>query len=322
MQQVPPAGIIDQMGSRSSVNRRGCGEGDTSAIRAAARSRDRKSWSRRGAAHLGLPVFRRSSPQAAVSSIGFPLCRSVTERIPGSCWPPGSAPSAGRDAPPWRKPGRWIVAVRAGRLRAHHLAADQRALLRFGAQSGRPMRRGCALPVALGRDTYLLEGPPDWSPADVQSKLKGFGSSLRVEPDFLVWTQDVPTIPLTPSSGACTTRDRPAAHRMRISMPGSLEHPPRFARHGGGGHRHRRGLHAPRSGGQHLDQSRRGPGNGQDDDGNGYVDDIHGWDFANGDASRWTTSSTARTWPGPSPPRQQCPWASVGVNLETRKSWR
>src|SRR5262249_23738821 len=26
------------------------------------------------------------------------------------------------------------------------------------------------------------------------------------------------------------------------------------------------------------------PGNGIDDDGNGYVDDVHGWDFANDDA--------------------------------------
>ncbi len=29
------------------------------------------------------------------------------------------------------------------------------------------------------------------------------------------------------------------------------------------------------------------PGNGIDDDGDGYVDDVHGWDFANGDSDPW-----------------------------------
>ena len=40
--------------------------------------------------------------------------------------------------------------------------------------------------------------------------------------------------------------------------------------------------------------------NGIDDDGNGYVDDVHGWDFVDNDGTPWTTTATARTSPAPS----------------------
>lgn len=44
------------------------------------------------------------------------------------------------------------------------------------------------------------------------------------------------------------------------------------------------------------------PGNGVDDDRDGVVDDVHGWDFVDGDASPTTTTSTARTSPASSRP--------------------
>ncbi len=47
-------------------------------------------------------------------------------------------------------------------------------------------------------------------------------------------------------------------------------------------------------------------GNGIDDDRDGYVDDVHGWDFYNGDDSvfdhREARTTTAPTCPAPSPP--------------------
>lgn len=39
------------------------------------------------------------------------------------------------------------------------------------------------------------------------------------------------------------------------------------------------------------------PGNGKDDDGNGYVDDVHGWDFYNGDKSVCSYSNEGRANP-------------------------
>ena len=47
--------------------------------------------------------------------------------------------------------------------------------------------------------------------------------------------------------------------------------------------RHRRRLHPPRPRIQDMDQSRRDPSNGIDDDHNGFVDDTMGWDFVNWD---------------------------------------
>ncbi len=47
---------------------------------------------------------------------------------------------------------------------------------------------------------------------------------------------------------------------------------------------------------------------GVDDDGNGYIDDVHGWDFVDddGDVSRkanaWAGPATARSWRASSPP--------------------
>ena len=43
------------------------------------------------------------------------------------------------------------------------------------------------------------------------------------------------------------------------------------------------------------------PGNSLDDDNNGFVDDIHGYDFVTTTAVRWTTTATDRTARGPSP---------------------
>jgi len=45
------------------------------------------------------------------------------------------------------------------------------------------------------------------------------------------------------------------------------------------------------------------PNDGIDNDGNGYVDDVHGWDFFNNDKTVYDAGGaipTARTWPGPS----------------------
>ena len=65
-------------------------------------------------------------------------------------------------------------------------------------------------------------------------------------------------------------------------------------------HRHRR-RPTPRPGRQHVAQPRRDPGNGIDDDGNGYVDDVYGIDAVNGDSDPYD-DATARTRPAP-PPR-------------------
>ncbi len=56
----------------------------------------------------------------------------------------------------------------------------------------------------------------------------------------------------------------------------------------GGGRRHRlRCRHrARRPEGHHLDQPGEVAGNGIDDDGNGYVDDVHGWNFIGGKDGR------------------------------------
>ena len=50
-------------------------------------------------------------------------------------------------------------------------------------------------------------------------------------------------------------------------------------------HRHRRGLHASGSRRQHVAQPVEIPGNGIDDDGNGYVDDVYGIDTVNHDSN-------------------------------------
>jgi subtilisin family serine protease len=51
------------------------------------------------------------------------------------------------------------------------------------------------------------------------------------------------------------------------------------------------------------------PANNIDDDGNGYVDDIHGYDFVNND-DRWTTTATARIAPERSAALATTIWAS------------
>ena len=74
-------------------------------------------------------------------------------------------------------------------------------------------------------------------------------------------------------------------------------------------HRHRRRLPAPGSRGQHVGEPGEIPGNGLDDDGNGYVDDVYGIDTVNPTAIRWTTRATARTPPARS--RQSATTASA-----------
>jgi len=47
--------------------------------------------------------------------------------------------------------------------------------------------------------------------------------------------------------------------------------------------RYRRGPASSRPQSRHLDNATETPANGVDDDGNGFVDDIYGWDFQNKD---------------------------------------
>ena len=49
------------------------------------------------------------------------------------------------------------------------------------------------------------------------------------------------------------------------------------------------------------------PGNLVDDDGNGYIDDVNGWDFLNHDMPRMIPSATVPTWPALSPPWETMP---------------
>ena len=51
-------------------------------------------------------------------------------------------------------------------------------------------------------------------------------------------------------------------------------------------------------------------GNGVDDDGNGFVDDVRGWDFADDDNDPGTTTTTARTSPARSRRAATTAWAS------------
>ena len=73
--------------------------------------------------------------------------------------------------------------------------------------------------------------------------------------------------------------------------------------HRRGGHRgRRRGHPAPGPAGPPLDQPREIPGNGVDDDGNGFVDDVHGWNFLGGPDGRSVNYETYETHPRVRPP--------------------
>ena len=88
------------------------------------------------------------------------------------------------------------------------------------------------------------------------------------------------------------------AHHRPANQYGSQAGEAWAAGHTGSQHRlrrhHRRGhrLQPPRPRRQHLDQPVRSRPTAIDNDGNGYVDDVHGWDF---DGNRQHRSTTAPT---------------------------
>ena len=74
----------------------------------------------------------------------------------------------------------------------------------------------------------------------------------------------------------------------------------------------------PRRPDRDTGRDRRRPG--VDDDHNGYVDDVHGWDFVPATPSRRTATATAPTSPARSPPRARTTSASSASRRRPRSS--
>ena len=104
---------------------------------------------------------------------------------------------------------------------------------------------------------------------------------LRSRPDVR-WVE--PNRQFTPSSLAAPTdsffRQQWALRDARV--PQGMAHQRRRRGHRGGA-RHRNGHDPPRPRRKPLDEPNEVPGNGVDDDSNGFVDDVHGVDMVNGD---------------------------------------
>ena len=169
----------------------------------------------------------------------------------------------------------------------------------------RPERRGDrprpgpdAVSTSVDGRTQVAASPPDGSPATLGARLRDDPRVARRGPELPPRgrRRDHRGDRASRASGASTTPARRSSgeHRQtgigghRHRRPRGPAHHPRLGRRRRRGHRRRRRLQPPRP----RDRAWTNPGeagalatNGIDDDGNGFIDDVNGWDFCNGDTT-------------------------------------
>jgi subtilisin family serine protease len=195
---------------------------------------------------------------------------------------PRDAPSRSVASPP--VPGRVLVVDDAGtfRLEAHGELRATRAnatavLERHGLTRGARIARGSS--AVAGRFLVLASARPDFDPARAAAELRASGLVRAAVPDLRVRLH---VLPNDPDLAAQWWVDDGGVADVRLPAAWDVEQ---------GNAAVRIGVMDTGVDLGHPDLASRVwtnpgevPANGLDDDGNGYTDDVHGWDFGDDDA--------------------------------------